>query len=233
MSKKFFLRTEFLPLGFASVGLVVLIWYAVTVTGYIQPIFLPSLGATFRALWKLLVSGIFFRALIISFARIAIATILAVVAGAAVGVCMGVSHKMESFFSPIIEPLRYLPITALIPILVLWFGIGETMKIMFLFLGIVFYFIPLVRNAIRSTPQEYIDIAKSFGAKFGVLARDIYWLHALPQIFDGIIVVNGIGWTYVILAEIINAREGLGYLINIAGRLQRSNSYRQRERPRS
>ena len=119
--------------------------------------------------------------------------------------------------------MRYLPITAVIPLLVLWLGIGETMKITFLFFGIVFYFIPLVSNAVRSTPREYLDVAKSFGAKFEILIKRVYWPNALPQIFDGLIVINGIGWTYVILAEIINARDGLGYLISIAGRLQRSD----------
>jgi NitT/TauT family transport system permease protein len=97
------------------------------------------------------------------------------------------------------------------------------MKILFLFIGIVFYFIPLVANAIRTAPLEYIDVARGLGATEGQIMKKVYWPHALPQIFDGLIVVNGIGWTYVILAEIVNARDGLGYMINIAGRLQKSD----------
>src|SRR3989344_3985625 len=217
-------RARFLPLSFLSFGLVLLVWYTVTATGYVRPIFLPSPFETAKALWELLISGIFFKALLVSFTRIAVATFFAAIVGVILGLAMGISKKVESFFSPITQPLRYLPITAIIPLLVLWLGIGETMKITFLFFGIVFYFIPFVSNAVRSTPQIYLDVAQSFGAKkLGILIKKVYWPYALPKIFDVLIVINGIGWTYVILAEIINARDGLGYLINIAGRLQRSD----------
>ena len=168
-------------------------------------------------------SGVFARALIVSFSRITIATILAAIAGSILGVVMGISRTAEQVLSPITQPLRYLPITALLPLLILWLGIGESMKITFLFIGIVFYFIPLVRNAIRSVPEEFIDVAKGFGTSKWKIVREVYWPYALPKIFDGLIVVNGIGWTYVILAEIVNAQDGLGYLVYIAGRLQRSD----------
>jgi NitT/TauT family transport system permease protein len=97
------------------------------------------------------------------------------------------------------------------------------MKITFLFIGIVFYFIPLVANAVQGVPTEFLDVAKMLGAKKIDVIRRVYIPHALPQIFDGLIVINGIGWTYVILAEIINSRGGLGYLVSIAGRLQRTD----------
>ena len=216
-------QTSLWPWSLSSVALVLSVWYGVTALGYIRPIFLPSPQATGAALWEMLVTGLFFKALLVSFTRIAVATFFAAIVGVIIGLAMGISKKVASFFSPITQPLRYLPITAILPLLVLWFGIGETMKIIFLFFGIVFYFIPLVSNAVRSTPHEYLDVAKSFGAKFKILITQVYWPHALPQIFDGLIVINGIGWTYVILAEIINARNGLGYLISIAGRLQRSD----------
>src|SRR3989338_3030100 len=212
-----------LPLGLISIALVLLVWHLIVATGNIRPLFLPSPAATARALWRLLMSGLFLKALLISFGRIAIATIIAVCIGAMLGLLTGISRRAESALAPITQPLRYLPITALIPLFILWFGVGEMMKISFLVFGIVFYFIPLVSNAIRSTPKEYIEAAKSFGAKAGTVIRRVYWPYALPKILDGMIIINGIGWTYVILAEIINAREGLGYLISIAGRLQKSD----------
>jgi NitT/TauT family transport system permease protein len=223
MEKKEYPRAKFLQLSFLSVTIIFLGWYIVTAVGYIRPIFLPSPTATAKALWELLASGIFFKAFLVSFTRIVIATIFASVVGVVLGLSMGISKKAESFFNPITQPLRYLPITAIIPLLIVWFGIGEMMKVVFLFLGIVCYLIPLVRNAVHSTPREYLDVAASFGAKFKTLVIHVYWPHALPQIFDGIIVANSIGWNYVILAEIINAREGLGYLIHLAGRLSRSD----------
>lgn len=217
------LSIRLILIGLLTIFLLLLVWHIITTLGLIRPIFLPTPLDTFQSLWELLMSGRFFRALLVSFGRIAFATLLAAIFGIFVGVLMGISKKAEAALSPITQPLRYLPITALIPLLVLWFGIGEPMKIAFLFVGIAFYFIPLVRNAIRSVPEEYIEAARSFGTRWITIARHVYWPHALPQIFDGLIVINGIGWTYVVLAEIINAREGLGYLISIAGRLQRSD----------
>jgi ABC-type nitrate/sulfonate/bicarbonate transport system permease component len=205
------------------VAVLFLVWHFLTTVGHVRPIFLPSISATFVALWLLLKSGIFAHALAISFARITAATILAAIAGSILGVLMGVSKTAEHILSPITQPLRYLPITALLPLLILWLGIGENMKVTFLFIGIVFYFIPLVRNAIRSVPEEFTEVARSFNASRSRLIREVYWPHALPKIFDGLIVINAIGWTYVILAEIVNAQDGLGYLVYIAGRLQRSD----------
>ncbi len=210
-------------LSFFTVAIVLLAWGTVTARGLVRPIFLPSPFAVANALWKLFVDGRFFQALIVSFSRIALATVISVVLGSVIGVFMGVSKKAEACFSPLTQPLRYLPMTAILPLLILWFGIGESMKIIFLVFGIMFYFIPLVQNAIRSTPEEYLEVARSFGANPIAIVRRVIWPHALPQIFDGLIVINGIGWTYVVLAEIINAKDGLGYLINIAGRLQRSD----------
>ena len=216
-------RINNLLLSAAAILIVIFSWHIIASSGYVKSIFLPSPRATLTALADMLYSGRFVSALTISFLRIATATILAVIAGAVIGILMGMSKKADSLLSPITQPLRYLPMTALIPLLILWFGIGETMKIMFLFIGIIFYFIPLVSNAIKTVSKEYIDVAKSFGAKTRDIIRHVYVPHAMPQIFDGLIVINGIGCTYVILAELINAQDGLGYLINIAGRLQRTN----------
>lgn len=217
------MKLKSLALNITTVGGVLIIWWAISVLGLVAPIFLPSPAATFSELVYFLVSGKFFLALGASFARIMAATIAAAAVGILIGVAMGISQTVEDLLSPITQPLRYLPITALVPLLILWFGIGETMRVAFLFFGIVFYFIPLVQNALRSVPEEYIDVARGFGAHRFAIIRRVYLPHALPQIIHGLIVINGIGWTYVVLAEIINAPNGLGYLIHIAGRLQRTD----------
>jgi ABC-type nitrate/sulfonate/bicarbonate transport system permease component len=216
-------RLQHLKFSFLTIVVVLAVWYAVTAKHSIQPIFLPSPARTFAAIFNLLASGRFFFALLASVQRILVASILAVGIGAAIGIVMGLSEKIEYLFNPIVQPIRYLPIAALIPLLVLWFGIGESMKISFLFIAILSYFIPLVRDAVRNVPQVYVDVAHSFGVGKWTIVKSIHVPHALPRIFEGLIIVNAIGWNYIILAEIINARNGLGYLINIAGRLQRSD----------
>lgn len=210
-------------LGSGAVTVALGLWYALSLFRVAPPLFLPSPGATLTALWTLLADGRFFEGLWVSVLRVVSATAVAFVAGAALGVLMGVSSSADAFFRPLTEPFRYLPATALIPLLILWFGVGELMKVTFLFVGIVFYVIPLVRDAVRSTPQEFIEVAKSFGMRKRDIVRSVYIPNALPQAIDGLIVVNGIGWTYVVLAELVNGQDGLGYLIAIAGRLQRTD----------
>ncbi len=96
------------------------------------------------------------------------------------------------------------------------------MKIIFLFIGVIFYLIPLIANAVHNIKKEYILVANDLGLSARETVQRVVWPAVLPHIWDSIIVVNGIGWTYVVLAEMINAKEGLGYLISISGRLQRS-----------
>ena len=93
MEKRSHEHTKLLPFSFLSVGLILLVWYVVTATGYVRPIFLPSPLATAKALWELLVSGIFFKALLVSFTRIAVATFFAAVVGVILGLSMGISKR--------------------------------------------------------------------------------------------------------------------------------------------
>ena len=110
-----------------------------------------------------------------------------------------------------------MPISAFIPLLILWFGIDEGQKIAFLFLGVFVYLLPVVVNAIRAVPDELVQTALTLGASRGQVIRTVLIPAALPDIFDSFRVMNAISWTYVILAEFVNARRGLGYLIALAG----------------
>jgi NitT/TauT family transport system permease protein len=113
-------------------------------------------------------------------------------------------------------PLRYMPISAFIPLLILWFGIYEKQKIAFLFLGVFVYLLPVVVSAIRLVPEELVQTALTLGAtKFQVI-RTVLIPAALPEIFDSFRVMNAIAWTYVILAEAVNPERGLGYMVELA-----------------
>jgi NitT/TauT family transport system permease protein len=112
--------------------------------------------------------------------------------------------------------MRYLPITAFIPLLILWFGIDETQKVAFLFLGTVVYLLPAVVDSIRLVPEELVQTAFTLGATKAQVIRTVLIPAALPQIFDGFRVMNAIAWTYIILAEIVNPQSGVGYILRLA-----------------
>ena len=156
------------------------------------------------------------QAILISSRRIAIAFLLASAIALPLGVLMGAFDPINRFFEPIVAPLRYMPISAFIPLLILWFGIYEEQKIAFLFLGVFVYLLPVVVSSIRLVPEELVQTALTLGASKFQVIRTVLVPAALPEIFDSFRVMNAIAWTYVILAEAVNPEHGLGYMVELA-----------------
>src|SRR2546423_10636573 len=136
---------------------------------------------------------------------------------------MGALDPVNCFFEPIMAPLRYMPISAFIPLLILWFGIYEKQKIAFLFLGVFVFLLPVVVSAIRAVPEELVQTALTLGASKWQVVRTVLVPAALPEIFDSFRVMNAILWTYVILAEAVNPGGGLGYIIELARTHQKAS----------
>jgi NitT/TauT family transport system permease protein len=130
---------------------------------------------------------------------------------------------VNRFFEPIMAPLRYMPISAFIPLLILWFGIYEQEKIAFLFLGVFVYLLPVVVTSIRAVPEELVQTALTLGASKAQVVRTVLLPAALPEIFDSFRVMNAISWTYVILAEAVNPEHGLGYMVELARTHQKAS----------
>jgi ABC-type nitrate/sulfonate/bicarbonate transport system permease component len=141
-----------------------------------------------------------------------------VLIGVPFGVLMGASARINAAFSPLVDPFRSAPIVAINPILVMWLGIGETMKIVFLMMGAIVYLVPMVRDAIQAVPQTYWVSARDLGASPGEAIWHSVLPMAMPRIADAVIVSVSIMWTYITVAEYINAEVGLGQLIQNARR---------------
>jgi NitT/TauT family transport system permease protein len=136
---------------------------------------------------------------------------------------MGAFEPVNKLFEPIVAPLRYMPISAFIPLLILWFGIYESQKVAFLFLGVFVYLLPVVVSAIRAVPEELVQTALTLGATRAQVVRTILLPASLPEIFDSFRVMNAISWTYVILAEAVNPEHGLGYMVELARTHQKAS----------
>lgn len=209
-------------LGLGSVGAVLAIWAALSATGWLSKNQLPSPWAVAEALgylgWYEGKSQLL-TATLWSVGRVAVASLLVIVIGIPLGVLMGASPRVNAALSPLIDPFRSAPVAALLPIMVMWFGIGEFMKIAFLFVGSIVYLTPLVRDAIRAVPEGYLVSAKDIGATQWECVRKVLIPLAMPRIMDAIIVGVSVSWTYITVAEYVNAQEGLGQLIANARRL--------------
>lgn len=180
------------------------------------PLFLPPPVAVWKALIGLAESGQLLPGLVYSFVRITAAAALSI--GTAIPIaCLvyGVPILKETVM-PVISFLRYIPVTAFSPLLVLWFGIGEQMKISFLFIATFVYFLPSVLLCFDEVNEELLEVGKTFGfGRWGVM-KEILLPMSLPSICKTFLMMYGIGWTYCAIAEASNAKYGLGYIIEIS-----------------
>lgn len=210
-------------LGVGAVVVVLVAWALVSASGLVSSNRLPAPWEVATAFYRLAWDPVRQESLLLtsvmwSGGRLVVAGILVILIGLPIGILMGASPRINATLSPLIDPFRSAPIVALLPIMVMWFGIGEEMKIVFLFSGAVVYLIPLVRDAIRSVPQSYWISARDLGATPWECIRRAVIPMAMPRIVDGIIIAISVMWTYITVAEYVNAKEGLGQLIQNARR---------------
>jgi NitT/TauT family transport system permease protein len=212
-------------IGFCGIALVVLIWCGLTYGGVVPPLFLPTPGDVWRGLADLNNRHWLIPAILRSFLRVSESLSLIVLIGVPIGVLMGAFAPVDAFLRKIVNGAKSVPTTAIVGLIVLWFSVEERAKIVFLFIGGIFYMIILVKNAVLKVPEQYIRVALDLGANRRQIIRRVLLPGAMPQIWDAIAVCNGIMWTYIVLAEFINSSEdrlGLGYLLFIGSRTQNS-----------
>jgi NitT/TauT family transport system permease protein len=212
-----------LVLGFVAPVTVLAAWCVATYGQFAPADFLPSPTEVVRGTLQLFIQYDLATAIWISTRRILIAFGLASAIAVPLGVLMGAFEPVNRVFEPIMAPLRYMPISAFIPLLILWFGIYESQKVAFLFLGVFVYLLPVVVSAIRAVPDELVQTALTLGASRWQTVRTVLLPAALPEIFDSFRVMNAISWTYVILAEAVNPEHGLGYMVELARTHQKAS----------
>lgn len=211
-----------LKLSAATLLTLLAIWWAVTALNLISPLFLP---APQQVLHQLLVisspqgfmDATLWQHLAASLGRILVALLAAVVIGVPVGIAMGLSETVRGLLDPLIEIYRPVPPLAYLPLMVIWFGIGETSKILLIYLAI---FAPVTLSTVagvRSVAQVRIRAAQALGANRWQLLRFVVLPSALPEILTGIRIGLGVGWSTLVAAELIAATRGLGFMVQSAG----------------
>jgi NitT/TauT family transport system permease protein len=214
-------------LGFGLTGIVVMVavWCTLTYGGHIKPLFLPSPTGIWEGLMELHQRGWLFPAIGRSAWRVGQSLLLVTLIGVPIGILMGAFAPVDALLRKPINGGKSIPTTGVVGLIVLWFSVEERAKIVFLFLGAIFYMIVLVKNAVLSVNEDYIRVAVDIGAKPWQTISRVLLPGALPQIWDAIAVCNGIMWTYIVLAEYINSNQenlGLGYLLSVSSRTNES-----------
>ena len=201
-----------------TVALLIL-WYVSTeVFKLIPPLFFPSPFAVINKFIITSVEGYGNSTLLQhtawSMLRVFTAFVFACGTAIPIGILMGVNRYMRGVFDPPIEFYRPIPPLAYLPLVLIWFGIGETAKIILIYLAI---FAPMVLNSragVRSVAIEQIHAAYSMGATKWQVLIQVILKGAMPEILTGMRIGIGFGWTTLVAAELLAAEEGLGFMIN-------------------
>jgi sulfonate transport system permease protein len=192
--------------------LIVLVWQAACASGFVSARVLPAPSDVALAGWKLLLSGELARNIWVSFWRAGIGFIIGGGIGFAFGLANGLSQLSNKLTDTTLQMVRNIPHLALIPLVILWFGIDETAKLFLVALGVFFPIYLNTLHGIRTVDPQLIEMGRIYGMTDAELFRRVIFPGALPSIFVGLRFALGIMWLTLIVAETIAASSGLGYM---------------------
>ncbi len=204
--------------GAGALAVVVLIWWLATAGSgaedrLISPVILPSPKEVARSFPALFKERALLQSIAATLRRVLIGFGLAALVGIPLGILAGSWRVIEAAGAPLALFGRNLPVAALIPLTILWFGIDETQKVMFIFIACVPFVYSDVVAAIAGVPDRYVETAQTLGATSLQIVRKVLVALALPDIYNSLRHLFGLAFGYIMLAELINAKHGLGYLL--------------------
>ncbi|OPX43286.1 putative aliphatic sulfonates transport permease protein SsuC [Ruminiclostridium hungatei] len=207
-----------------SFPLILLVtWQIVSVLNIFPPMLVPSLKSVAENLAEQLKTGLLFSDLSVSLVRVMKGYFFGGLLGLSFGVFMGISAFANRFFSGIFDGIRQIPGLAWLPLIILWFGIGDTSKVVLIAKGTFFPVLLNTIDGIRNTDKGYLEVARLYGIKKLELIRKVYFPSAVPFVFVGLRLGAGMAWMSVVGAEMLASSSGLGYRISNAQQLMRSN----------
>lgn len=210
--------------GALSVAVILLVWALLTRGAspeerIISPVILPSPGETFASFHELWFDRELSRNLLASLLRVGAGFALAALIGVPLGVVCGAWPRIHSFFMPVSIFGRNVPISALVPLTLLWFGTDELQKIMFIFVACLMFVVYDTASAVAAVHERYVQTALTLGATSAQAFFKVLVPLALPSIFSSLRLLFGLAFGYIILAEQINTEHGAGHLISISQRI--------------
>ena len=209
--------------GLVALALVIALWQLAGSLSLVNPIFLPAPLSIARAMIELALSGALWQHLAYSVVRIGAGWLLGTLAGIIVGFSIGLSTLARSVGITFISALFPIPKIALLPLLILWLGIGEEPKIATIALGVFFSTAISVYSGVDAVPRNLIRMAQSFNVPFFAIVRRVIWPGALPSILAGFRITASVALLLVVSAEMIGAEYGIGAFVLQAGNLMQTD----------
>lgn len=207
----------------SSVVVCLATWWIIANLPGVDSVFLPSpldVGLAFVRLWE---KGFLTQDIGASFFRVGMGFLLAAIASVPIGIAMGAFASIRAILEPVTGILRYMPAAAFIPLLILYLGIGETPKIMLIFIGTVFYNTLMVMDAVKFVPKEMIETTYTLGGNRKQVLLEVITPYVLPSIIDTFRINIATSWNLVVVAELVAADNGLGKRILLAQKFMQTD----------
>ncbi|BAY58130.1 MULTISPECIES: ABC transporter permease [Leptolyngbya] len=196
-----------------SLAVPLLLWSLISYAQVVPPMFLPTPTAVVQSGIEMFINNDLISDVLTSCGRVLAGFVVAALIGVPMGIAMGTFYSMESLFAPFVGTVRYMPVTAFVPLIVIWLGLGEESKILIITLGVVLYNAIMIADAVKFIPSEMINVAYTLGAT----RRDVLFRVIVPATFPSVLDtlrVNISGaWNYLVIAELVAAQTGIGFRI--------------------
>jgi NitT/TauT family transport system permease protein len=200
-------------LSMFSPVLLLFLWEFLVQVGLLDKRFFPAPTSIVGTFQQLVVSGELFKHLQASIARIVIGFMMGAIPALFVGVTMGLSRWVRAFLSPMVAALYPIPKIAILPLVMLIFGLGEQSKWVIIAIGVFFLVLYNTMAGVMNIPNIYLDVGRNFGANRVQFFWTVALPGALPLIFTGIKLAAGVALLIIVAAEFVGAKTGIGYLI--------------------
>ena len=215
---KFYLNQEKKILGGISVGIFLIIWELTgNVFQWINPMFMSAPSLIFKAAFEMFRSGEIYHDLYISGVELLGGYFLAVAVAIPFGIMVGWYKRLSYVFDPFINAMNATPRVALLPLIIIWLGIGILSKVGIIFLGAVFSILINTRDGVKTTPVNLLNAARSFGASEWMVFKAVVLPSTVPFILTGLRLAVGRALVGVLVGELYAATAGIGFMITVAG----------------
>jgi NitT/TauT family transport system permease protein len=206
---------KWLSLLLVGLALIVplLLWMAITFLKLVPPMFLPTPATVIDAGIKMFAEENLIVDVLASSARVLAGFVVAGIIGVPMGLAMGTFYSLDSLFAPIVGMVRYMPVTAFVPLIVIWLGLEEPSKILIIMLGVVLYNAIMVADAVKFIPNEMINVAYTLGATRRDVVFKVIIPAAFPSVLDTLRVNISGAWNFLVIAELVASQNGLGFKI--------------------
>ena len=211
------------PLPYLSIAILVflflfLVWWAAARLHLASSFFLPSPNQVAHRAIQLARDGTLWQDTKISFIRIMVGWLISTALGIPVGILLGTLRPAEAALEPPIDFIRYMPAVAFVPLTIVWVGVGETQKYLIIFIGTFFQQVLMVMDNVKRVPHEYVEIGRTLGMRESAILTRIVVPASAPALWDTLRITIGWAWTWLVVAELVAANDGLGHRIMTAER---------------